>query len=182
MITRERAFKLVEKNLKSKNLVKHVLATEAVMKALAVELEEDPQIWGMAGLLHDLDYEFTKDNFQEHALKTVEMLEDEDIPEQVKDAILAHCDRKPRDTLIEKAIYAADPTTGFIVAAVLIRKGAKLSDIDVSFLLNRFKEKSFARGASRDQMESCNEFGMTLEEFFAVSLGAMQEISRELGL
>jgi len=166
----------------SKNLIKHVLATEAVMKALAKELGQDEEVWAMAGLLHDLDYEFTKDNFEEHGNKTVEMLENKDLPEDIKDAILAHCEKKERGKLIEKAIYAADPVTGFIVAAVLIRKGTKLSDIDVDFLLNRYKEKSFARGANRDQMASCAGIGMTLEDFLSLSLKAMQEISEDLGL
>jgi len=169
-------------NMHSKNLIKHVLATEAVMKALAKDLGQDEEVWAMAGLLHDLDYEFTKDNFEEHGNKTVEMLENKDLPEDIKDAILAHCEKKERGKLIEKAIYAADPVTGFIVAAVLIRKGTKLSDIDVDFLLNRYKEKSFARGANRDQMASCAGIGMTLEDFLSLSLKAMQEISEDLGL
>lgn len=174
--------KLIMDNMHSKNLIKHVLATEAVMKALAKDLGHDEEVWAMAGLLHDLDYEFTKDNFEEHGNKTVEMLENKDLPEDIKDAILAHCEKKERGKLIEKAIYAADPVTGFIVAAVLIRKGSKLSDIDVDFLLNRYKEKSFARGANRDQMASCAGIGMTLEDFLSLSLKAMQEISEDLGL
>jgi putative nucleotidyltransferase with HDIG domain len=182
MISRESAYELVEKNLGSRNLVKHVIATEAVMRALAYRLEQDGDVWAMAGLLHDLDYETTKDRFEDHALKTVEMLKDEDVSDEIKDAILAHCNRKNREKLIEKAIYAADPVTGFIVAAVLIRKGTKLSDIDVEFLINRFKEKSFARGASREQMESCEELGLSLEEFLSLSLEAMKGISTELGL
>ncbi|MDD2333108.1 MAG: HDIG domain-containing protein [Mesotoga sp.] len=182
MISREEAMKLIMDNMHSKNLIKHVLATEAVMKALAKDLGQDEEVWAMAGLLHDLDYEFTKDNFEEHGNKTVQMLENKDLPEDIKDAILAHCEKKERGKLIEKAIYAADPVTGFIVAAVLIRKGSKLSDIDVDFLLNRYKEKSFARGANRDQMASCAGIGMTLEDFLSLSLKAMQEISEDLGL
>jgi len=166
----------------SKNLIKHVLATEAVMKALAEKLGQDEEVWAMAGLLHDLDYEFTKDNFEEHGKKTVEMLEGKDLSDDIKDAILAHCEKKGREKPIEKAIYAADPVTGFVVAAVLIRRGSKLSDIDVDFLLNRYKEKSFARGASRDQMASCTELGLTLDDFLSLSLNAMQKISEDLGL
>lgn len=182
MISREEAMKLVIDNMHSKNLIKHVLATEAVMKALAKRLGQDQEVWAMAGLLHDLDYEFTKNNFEEHGNKTVEMLESEDLPDDIKDAILAHCEKKERGKLIEKAIYAADPVTGFIVAAVLIRRGSKLSDINVDFLLNRYKEKSFARGASRDQMATCTELDMTLKDFLSLSLNAMQEISEDLSL
>lgn len=173
---------MVKKELKQKNLVKHVLATEAVMKALAEEMCEDKDVWGMAGLLHDLDYEYTSEEPSKHARMTVEMLKDKDVPEEVLDAILAHNEQKPRETAVEKAIYAADPVTGFIVASVLIRKGTRLEDLDVPFLMNRFKEKSFARGANRDQMSSCEELGLSLESFLGISLAAMQGISKDLGL
>ncbi len=173
---------MVKRELKQKNLVKHVLATEAVMKALAEKMQQDVEIWGLAGLLHDLDYEYTSEEPSTHALLTVKMLKDKDVPEEVLNAILAHNGQKSREKPIEKAIYAADPVTGFIVASVLIRKGTKLKDLDVDFLMNRFRERSFARGASRQQMSSCEELGLNLEEFLGVSLDAMKGISRELGL
>ncbi|MBO8160326.1 MAG: HDIG domain-containing protein [Thermosipho sp. (in: Bacteria)] len=181
MITREEAYDLLKKHVKTRNLIKHCLATEAVMKKMAQHFNEDEEIWGLAGLLHDLDYEYTKEKPEEHGLKTVEILGNM-VPEQIKNAILAHCEKKERESLIEKVIYAVDPTTGFIVAGALIKPEKKLSAIDVNFLLNRFKEKSFARGASREQMKSCEEFGMTLEEFYSISLEAMKEIAEELGL
>ncbi|WP_353851780.1 HDIG domain-containing metalloprotein [Kosmotoga sp.] len=182
MISREFAMELVKKEIKHVNLIKHMLATEAVMKALAKHFGKDEELWGLAGLLHDLDYEETKNNPEKHGLKTVEMLEAYDVPQEVKDAILAHCGKKERETLLEKSIYAADPVTGFIVAAVLIRRGSTLSDLDVQFLKNRFKEKSFAKGASREQMRSCEDLGLSLDEFLEISLKAMQGISKELGL
>ncbi|TYB80885.1 MAG: HDIG domain-containing protein [Kosmotoga sp.] len=182
MISRQKAYELVKENIKHENLIKHVLAVENVMRALAKELDRDEEKWGLAGLLHDLDYEETKDDFENHGNKTVEMLSDYDVPDDIKNAILAHCEKKDRESLMEKAIYAADPVTGFIVAAVLIRKGTTLEDLDLDFLLNRFKEKSFARGASREQMKSCKDFGMSLEEFLVLSLNAMREISDELEL
>ncbi|MFW6119645.1 MAG: HDIG domain-containing metalloprotein [Petrotogales bacterium] len=182
MISREKAYELVKENIKQKNLVKHVLAVESVMKALARKLDQEEEKWALAGLLHDLDYEDTKDDFENHGKRTVEMLSEYDVPDDIKNAILAHCEKKERDTLMEKAIYAADPVTGFIVASVLIRKGTTLDDLDLDFLLNRFKEKSFARGASREQMKSCEDFGMSLEEFLVLSLNAMRDISEELEL
>jgi len=182
VISRQKAYELVRENIKHENLVKHVLAVESVMRALAKELDQDEEKWGLAGLLHDLDYEETKDDFENHGKKTVEMLSDYDVSDDIKNAILAHCEKKDRESLMEKAIYAADPVTGFIVAAVLIRKGTTLEDLDLDFLLNRFKEKSFARGASRDQMKSCKDFGMSLEEFLVLSLNAMRKISDELEL
>ncbi len=182
MISREKAYELVKENIKQKNLIKHVLAVESVMKALARKLNQDEEKWGLSGLLHDLDYEETKNDFENHGKRTVEMLSEYNVPDDIKNAILAHCGKKERETLMEKAIYAADPVTGFIVAAVLIRKGTTLEDLDLDFLLNRFKEKSFARGASREQMESCKDFGMTLEDFLVLSLNAMRDISEELEL
>ncbi len=182
MISRERAWELLNEHLKSPNLVKHSLAVEAVMKALARRLNQDEETWGIAGLLHDLDYDYTKDKPEEHSLKTMEILKGEDIPQEVLDAILAHCGKKERNTLMEKAIYAADPVTGFIVAAALVRPDKKLEGLTLKSLKKRFKEKAFARGASRDQMRSCEELGLTLEEFLQLSLDAMKGIADQIGL
>ncbi|KAF2960539.1 HD domain-containing protein [Thermotoga sp. 38H-to] len=182
MISRERAMELLKIHVKTKNLVKHCLAAEAVMRALAKEFGEDEEKWGLAGLLHDLDYDYTKDKPEEHGLKTLEILKDEDVPEDVLNAILAHCEKKTPETLMEKALYAVDPTTGFIVAAALIRTEKKLDGIDVDFLLRRFKEKAFAKGANREQMRTCENFGLSLEKFLEISLEAMKSIASELGL
>ncbi|HIP92105.1 MAG TPA: HDIG domain-containing protein [Thermotoga sp.] len=182
MISRDKALDLVKKHIKTKNLVKHVLATEAVMKGLARRLGEDEELWGIAGLLHDLDYDYTKNDPEKHGYVTLELLKDEDIPQEVRNAILAHCGKKERETNIEKAIYCADPTTGFIVAAALINPQKKLAPLDVSFLLRRFKEKAFAKGANREQMKKCEELGLSLEEFLQIALDSMKSISEELGL
>ncbi|ABR31174.1 HD domain-containing protein [Thermosipho melanesiensis] len=178
---RNEALKLLKEHVKTKNLIKHCIATEALMRKFAKYFGEDEDKWGIAGLLHDLDYEYTKDNPELHGLKSVEILGDK-VSEDVKNAILAHCGKKKRETLMEKVIYAADPTTGFIVAAALIRPEKKLEPVDVRFLMKRFKEKSFAKGANREQMKSCEDFGLTLEKFYEMSLDAMKEISEELGL
>jgi putative nucleotidyltransferase with HDIG domain len=182
VISRERTLELLKSHVKTKNLIKHCLAVEAIMRALAKHFGEDEEKWGLAGLLHDLDYEYTKNDPEKHCLVTLDLLKDEDVPEDVKNAILAHCGKKERETLMEKAIYAADPTSGFIVAAALIRPEKKLDAIDVPFLKRRFKEKAFAKGANRDQMRSCEEFELSLDEFFEISLNAMKSISKELGL
>ncbi len=182
MMNRERALELLKEHVKTKNLIKHCLAVEAIMRALARHFGEDEEKWGLAGLIHDLDYEYTKNDPEKHCRVTLELLENEDVPQDVKDAILAHCGKKERETLMEKAIYAADPTSGFIVAAALIRPEKKLEVLDVEFLKRRFKEKAFAKGASREKMKSCEDFGMSLDEFFKISLEAMKSISEELGL
>ncbi|ONN26682.1 phosphohydrolase [Thermosipho affectus] len=180
-MNRNEAFELLTEHIKTKNLIKHCIATEALMRKFAKHFNEDEEEWGIAGLLHDLDYEYTKNDPALHGLKTVEILGDS-VSDSIKNAILAHCGKKRRETLMEKVIYATDPTTGFIVASALIRPEKKLEPVDVKFLLKRFKEKSFAKGANREQMKSCEEFGMELEEFFEKSLEAMKEISKELGL
>jgi len=181
-MTREEALVLAKQYLKNKNLFKHVLAVEAVMKALAEKLGKDQETWALAGLLHDLDYEMTKDQPERHGYVTLEILKDRDVPQEVFDAILAHAGHKERKKPIEKAIYAADPVTGLIVAAALITKEKKLDVIDTAFVLRRFGEKAFARGANRDQIKTCEELGFSLDEFITISLNAMKDISQDLGL
>jgi hypothetical protein len=178
---REEALNLMKENVSNKNLVKHMLAVEAVMRRLAKHFGEDEEKWALTGLLHDLDYDETYDKPEIHALKTAEMLEDK-VDEEIIHAIKAHADKSERKSLLDKALYAVDPTTGFLVACALMAPGKKLSSVDTGFALRRFKEKSFARGASREQMKSCKDLGLTLEKFMALSLEAMSEISSELGL
>jgi len=182
MLDRNAALDLLNEHVKTKNLVKHCIAVEAIMKALATRFNENAELWALAGLLHDLDYEYTKDKPDLHGLKTVEILESYDVPKEVLDAILAHCEKKERETLMEQAIYVADPTSGFIVAAALITPEKSLSVIDVDFLNRRFKEKLFAKGANRQQMMECEKMGLSLNEFFEISLEAMKAISKDLGL
>jgi putative nucleotidyltransferase with HDIG domain len=180
-LKREEALELLKTHLSNKNLINHCLACESIMRRLARHFGQDEETWGLAGLLHDLDYDYTKDKPEEHGFRSVEILGDS-VSQEIKDAILSHCEKKVPDTLMEKALYAVDPTSGFIVAAVLIRPEKKLAFVDVPFLLNRFKEKGFAKGANRDQMKSCENIGLTLEEFYSLALEAMKEISEQIGL
>ena len=152
------------------------------MRALARRFHQDEELWGLAGLLHDLDYDETAKDMARHGYKTVEMLQDSDLPQEVLHAILAHPGHVERESLMDKALYCADPVTGLIVAAALIHPAKKLEPLDVKFLMNRFKEKHFARGANRDQIQACQELGLSLEEFLGLALEAMKGISRELGL
>lgn len=181
---REEAYDLLKKNLKNKNLVKHCLAVEAVMKALATHFSEDIKRWGLAGLLHDIDYGETADDPERHSLLGGEMLEELGLDEEIVYAVKAHngIHGLPRKKMIDKALYASDPLTGLIVAAALIHPDKKLKAIDSNFVLNRYGEKSFAKGADRDVIASCQELSMELEEFINLSLEAMQGIAEELGL
>jgi predicted hydrolase (HD superfamily) len=153
------------------------------MEALALRLglgPEDVARWAMAGLLHDLDYAETGEDPGRHGLVTAELLEGK-VDDEIIHAILGHADKVQRETLMDKALYAADPTTGFIVAAALVRPDKDLQAVEVRSLLKRWKEKAFARGASREQMDTCSETGLTRDEFLALSLAAMQGRAAELG-
>ena len=114
---RDEALKLVEENVKNKNLVKHMLATEAVMSALAERFGEDGKVWGLAGLLHDVDYDSTFDDFARHGFTSAEILEDKGVDGAILHAIKAHPGHIPAETRMAKALYAVDPLTGLIVAA-----------------------------------------------------------------
>lgn len=181
---RKEAFSLVQKHVKNRNLIKHMLAVEAIMRALANRLGDNVEQWGLAGLLHDIDYDKTADDPEKHSVIGAKMLAEAGVDPQIVYAVKVHNEVHglPRLSLLDKALYAADPLSGLIVAAALIHPDRKLAAIDVPFVIKRFHEKSFARGANREQIESCQDFGLSLELFLALSLHAMQTISTDLGL
>jgi len=146
-MTREEALALVKEKVKTKNLVKHMLAVEAGMRALAPRFSGDPDRWALAGLLHDLDYEETKDAPDRHARVTVELLKTPESP-------------------MEWALLSVDPLTGLIVAAALVHP-QRLAGLTPKNVLNRYKEKSFARSASRENIAACKNLGMELEASLA---------------
>lgn len=183
-MTRDEAIALLEQHVPAANLKNHCLAVGWIMRALAERLAippADADRWEIAGILHDLDYASTAEDFERHGRVTVEMLGERIDPEMAH-AILAHAEKAPRESLMDKALYAADPVTGFIVAAALVRPDKSLRAVEVSSLKKRWKEKAFARGADREQMASCAELGLERDEFLALSLAAMQAHAEELGL
>ncbi len=185
-MNREKALVLVKNYVKNKNSIKHMLAVEAVMRSLAEKFDEDQELWGLAGLVHDIDMEIVdyRNNPETHGRKGVEILEKEGFSKELTDAVLAHNKEtgKSRDTLLEKSIYCVDPLTGLIVASVLVLESKKIKDLSVSSVLKRFKEKSFAKGADREVISACSEIGLTLEEFAKEGVCAMQKIEKELEL
>jgi putative nucleotidyltransferase with HDIG domain len=181
---RDQAMALVREHIEQPNLVSHCVATEAIMGALAERLGVDADErarWELAGLLHDLDYSETADDPERHGHVTAELLEGRVAPDIVH-AILAHAEKAPCESDMDRALYAADPTTGFIVAAALVRPEKRLDAVEVRSLKKRWKEKAFARGASREQMATCSELGLERDEFLTISLEAMQGRAAELGL
>ncbi|MBC8277519.1 MAG: HD domain-containing protein [FCB group bacterium] len=182
MISRPDALKLVKKHVSNRNLVKHMIAVEGIMRRLARHFDQDEELWGITGLLHDLDYDLTSDDFPRHGLVTEELLSEEDVPPESIHAIKAHPGHVPAASLLDKGLYAADPISGLIVAAALMHPDKKIASLDVEFLSRRYKEKRFAAGADREQIAACDKLGLSLDEFFALSLEGMTEIAGQLGL
>jgi len=184
-MTRSEGFNLLKQNLQNQNLVKHCLAVEAIMRALAQHFGEDEEKWGLTGLLHDIDYEKVKDDLSQHSLVGAKMLEDLGIEKDICQAVKVHNEAHgilPK-TLLEKALFVTDPLTGLIVAATLVLPSKKLSDLSVENVLNRFKEKAFARGANREIIKKSEELlNLKLEEFVKIGLEAMQSIAAQLDL
>jgi len=181
-MTRSEAMDLLQQHLKNRNLVKHCLAVEACMREFAVFFQQNPEPWALAGLLHDLDYEYTVETPAAHTEKTAEMLAAYALPGEIVHAIKAHNLRVEPSSKMDISLLTIDPASGFIIACALMHPDKKLMSLDLPFLKKRFKEKSFAKGASREQMETCVKLGLTLDEFLQLCLSAMQKIAAELGL
>ena len=186
MISIEKARDLVEEEIETENLRMHMLAVSKIMEALADKLaipEEEKGKWALVGLLHDLDYERTKDNFEEHGLITAEMLKGE-LPDECVSAIKAHNERTgiEPDSVMAKALIAADAVSGLIVPTALMMPTRKLSEVKAKSLKKKFGDKSFARTVSRENIMVCEELGLERKEFFTIALDALQPISEELGL
>jgi len=179
---REKALELVKEHLEKDNLVKHCLAVEACMREFAEKFGEDKEKWGLTGLLHDLDYRYTVDDPDNHTLKTAAMLAEYNLAEDILHAIKAHNAKAPLDSKMDIALYTVDPTSGFIIACALMHPSKKLESVDLKRMKKRFKEKSFAKGANREQMQECVKMGVELEDFLVTCLTAMQKIAPQLGL
>jgi putative nucleotidyltransferase with HDIG domain len=179
---REKALELVKEHLKKENLVKHCLAVEACMREFAEKFGQDVEKWGLTGLLHDLDYQYTVDDPDNHTLKTEAMLAEYNLDEDILHAIKAHNSKAPLDSKMDIALYTVDPTSGFIIACALMHPSKKLENVNLKRMKKRFKEKSFAKGANRDQMRECVKMEVELEDFLMTCLTAMQKIAPQLGL
>ena len=185
MISRAQALDLLREYCGEDALIKHSLATEAVMQALAKRLGHDPEQWGIAGLLHDLDYDETKEDPPRHTLRTEEILRDKGTGEEIIEAIKAHNAEAlgiKREQPFHFAITCAESITGLVVATTLVYPDKKIASVKPSSIVKRMKEKGFARKVRRDAIRECEKLGLDLEEFAELSLKAMQGISDQLGL
>ncbi len=180
MLSEKEAEELLN-SVENENLRKHMVAVAAIMRKLAQKLNEDEEIWWLTGLLHDIDYGSVDMN--EHGLRSAEMLEGK-LPEEALHAIKAHNEMtgvEAKDKM-DFALRASDAVSGLIVAAALVMPNKKISEVKVSTLKNKFKDKSFARRVDRNRIMECEKLGMELEEFLSLSLEAMKEIAEKLGL
>lgn len=186
-MNREQALELLYANMQNQNLRRHCYAVEAVMRALAKHFGEDPDIWGIAGLLHDSDYELTKDMPPKHTHIVEGWLKERNADKRIIDAILAHgygyVEGNPEPvTKMEWSLYTCDELTGLIVATALV-KGRSLDNVTAESVLKKFPEKSFAAGVDREQIKLCEQqLGIPINEFAAIALEAMKGIHTELGL
>ena len=182
--TRDEAMALLHEHTENPNLIKHMLAVEAGLVAYARKYGEDEDLWGITGLLHDFDYE-KHPTAEEHPMFGVRILEERAYPDEMIHAIKAHATYLdvPRESLLDKALFAVDELTGFIVAVTLMQPSRKLADLKVSSVLKKMKQKGFARNVSREDIQTgAEDLGVALDEHVTFVAEAMTGISEELGL
>jgi len=181
---REQAMKLLTEFTRNESLIKHALAAEAAMRAYARHFGQDEEKWGVAGLIHDFDYEIYP-TLGEHVVEGAKILRQRGWPEEMVRAMESHADYTgvSRDSLMERALFAVDELVGFITAVALVRPTKSIMDVEPSSVRKKMKDKAFARSVRReDIVKGAEELGLPLDEHIAFVLAAMQGIARELGL
>ena len=187
--SRESALSLVHEFTASDSLRKHMLAVEAVMRAYAERFGEDPERWGLTGLVHDFDYErypnAAHSPTEEHPAEGVRILRSKGYPEDILQAILGHATYSgvPRETQMAKTLFAVDELTGLVTATALVRPSRSVLEVEASSVRKKMKDKAFARGVSReDVIAGASELGVELDEHITFVIGAMQRVAVALGL
>ena len=188
-VNRDEAVSLMQEHTQSPSLRQHMLAVEAAMRAYAVKFGEDPEPWGLVGLLHDFDYE--KFPNQEHSPTDghpswgVDLLRSKGVAEPLLRAVLGHATYSgvPRDTSMAKTLFAVDELCGFLVACALVRPSKSFADLEVSSVKKKLKDKAFARGVNRDEVrQGAEELGVPLDEHIAFCIQALRPVEPSLGL
>lgn len=185
MITREQTLQLVHSKVRKEFTLKHLLASEAIMCALARRFNQDEDLWGLAGLTHDIDWEETEKTPEQHSIVGSKWLADAGFPPEVVKAVYVHNDNHgiQPETLMEKALWCAEELTGLIIAAAYVQPDKKIASVKLSSVKKKFKDKSFAAGVDREVVLKCQEMiGLSLDELIELELKAMQNIAPELGL
>lgn len=182
--TRDDALALLHEFTRAPALVQHALAVEAAMRAYAVKHGEDPEVWGIVGLLHDFDYE-QHPTLEEHVFAGMRVLRQRGWPEAWILAMAGHSNHTgvPRDTLVARALFAVDELCGFLTACTLVRPGKRLADLPVKSVVKKLKDKAFARSVSREDIRAgVEELGVDLRDHIAFVRDALVPIAAELGL
>jgi putative nucleotidyltransferase with HDIG domain len=183
-MTRDEALALVREYVKNDNLVKHMLSVEAAMRFYAGKFDEDVEKWAITGLLHDFDWEIHP-SLEGHPQAGEPILRQRGVPEDIIRAVMSHADHTgvPRQTRMEKALYACDEVTGLVTAVALVRPSRSLLDLEPSSVKKKWKDKAFAAGANRDEIQkAAAEFGIELWEHVGNIITAMRSIAPDLGL
>lgn len=184
-INRVAALELLKQHVKTPNMLKHCLASEAVMRTLAEKVGEDPDKWGLAGLLHDLDAE-THTDLSVHTRETARILKDVGVDPEIVEAIRLHNEMahpgESRSTRFHHLLAAGETITGLITATALVYPDKRLASVKPKSVRKRINEKAFAAGANRDIIRECEKGGIPLDDFCDTCLLAMQGISDDLGL
>ncbi len=184
-MNKNEALLILNDKVKTPNLIKHCLACGAAMKELARYFKEDEEKWVLAGLLHDIDYEDTKNKPEQHSLIGLEFLQRQGVDKDIVEAVKTHNEIHgfAPETKMAKALFCVDPLTGLIVAATLVLPSKQIKDVTTDNILNRFKEKGFAKGANREIIQQCESLlELSLKEFIGLVLRGMKLIADDLGL
>jgi predicted hydrolase (HD superfamily) len=189
-LTYKQAQELIDKYISEPITKLHLRETEVFMRALAKKFNEDEESWGIIGLLHDIDWDLTKNNPNEHCIKLQEILKEARGSDFLIETIVSHgygvgipkLEGKQRSNQIQYCLAAAETLTGLIVTSALVQPDKKLQSVALSSLKRKFKDKSFAAKCNRDIILECEKAGISLEEFLQIGLLSLQSISEELGL
>ncbi len=184
-ISREDAYLLLTTHLKNEKLVFHCLATEAIMRELAPRFDENPEMWAIAGLLHDIDYEITDGDPAKHGREGAKLLLNHGISTVITDAIQKHNAEGlglKRTTVFDHALACAETITGMIAATALVYPDKKIASVKPQSVTKRMKTPHFARSVNRDIIMECETIGIPLPDFVAISLKAMAGIAENIGL
>ena len=183
---RETAISKLKDKITEDWLIKHSLASGAVMKACAEKLGEDEQTWEVLGLIHDIDFQETADEPERHTVLAGEWLAEWGFPQEAIDTIQAHNEMgghgKTRDSLVAKSLSCCEAITGLVATTALVMPDKKLASVKPKSVKKRMKDKSFAKKVSREDIMHCEEIGIPLPEFCEMAVMAMREISDDLGL
>lgn len=193
MINRDRVVELMDKYISTPWLKMHMRESEQIMRALAKHFKEDEELWGLTGLLHDIDYDYVDKDPERHVVEFDKILEmeglvrGEDIPEDMYHAIKAHYEDNPkveqkRESRLDYALSASENLSGFLVACALVQPNKKISEVTTESVLKKLKKKDFAKAVRRDLIYDIEKAGISLEEFIDIAIDSLNEISDEIGL